>query len=109
VVHALDVVLEIDAAVPCGLVINELASNAFKHAFPGKRQGTLQVGVKRTAEDTCELTVSDDGIGISEELDPARATSLGLRLVSLLTRQLRGQLVLERGTGTTFKITFPLE
>jgi PAS domain S-box-containing protein len=98
-------VLDVDQSIRCGLIVNELVSNAVKHAFPDGRRGRIVV---RLAEQAGEyaLSVIDDGIGISTEIDLAHATSLGLQLVSDLTENLGGTLSLARNSGTTFTVTF---
>ncbi|MBX3246244.1 MAG: PAS domain S-box protein [Myxococcales bacterium] len=103
--HASDVVLDIEAAVPCALIVAELVSNSLKHAFPTRR-GRVTVTALLDAEGAVVLEVADDGIGVPPDFDWERARSLGLRLVRDLTRQLRGQVTLERGEGTRFRITF---
>jgi two-component sensor histidine kinase len=105
-IRADDVPLGIDTAVPCGLILNELVSNALKYAFPDGRAG--QVRVELTADDDrrVTLTVGDDGVGFPEGLDFRGTTSLGLQLVNTLVDQLEGSIELNNGRGTEFKITF---
>jgi len=115
-VDASDVMLDIDSAVPCGLLISELVSNAMKHAFPSPGDRTasqadeIRMALRPSPRDgKLELTVSDNGVGLPPDLDLEHAKTLGLRLVSMLTRQLDGALDVEcaPGSGTVFKITFP--
>ncbi len=113
-VDASDVVLSLDAAMPCGLIINELVSNAMKHAFPTKgqdRPGEIQIGLQPSTEEPeqFELTVCDNGIGLPSHIDPGSTRSLGLRLVDMFARQLQGALQVESepGTGTCFRLVFP--
>ncbi|CAJ37312.1 sensor histidine kinase [Methanocella arvoryzae] len=102
-----DISLDIDVAIPCGLIINELVSNSFKYAFPGGRPGTISVRMKRVAGEY-ELTVADDGKGLPEGFDFRTSPSLGLLLVNTLVGQLDG-VIMQVGTrGTCFKITFPV-
>jgi two-component sensor histidine kinase len=97
----------IDTAIPCGLIINELVSNAFKYAFPGGREGEIKIALRRGGNDTIELMVSDNGIGMPEELDFRNTVSLGLRLVTTLSEdQLRGTIEVNREAGTIFSIRF---
>lgn len=108
-VRAGDVRLGVDAAIPAGLIISELVTNALKYAFPGGRAGRVIVGV--TAEPATggrelTLSVSDDGVGLPAELDPQRAHTLGLRLVHILAKQLGGAVQVEREGGTRFAIRF---
>jgi PAS domain S-box-containing protein len=102
-----DVPLELDNAIPCGLIINELISNSLKYAFPKDREGGIDIVLKAINSDEIELTVSDDGIGIPAEIDIGKTESLGLQLVQILAEnQLDGTLELNRDGGTAFKIRF---
>ena len=102
-----DANLEISQAVPCGLIVNELVTNALKHAFPGGRSGTLRVSFV-CAEQRCVLGVEDDGVGLPEGFDWTQTNSLGLQLVQILTKQLDGAVRIEsRSPGTRFEISFP--
>ena len=98
--------LSLDAAVPCGLIINELVSNAFKHAFPGARQGTISIGLHELGNGRLELSVVDDGIGLPAEIEVDRSRTLGLKLVASLTRQIEGELDIDRATGTAYRLRF---
>ena len=97
----------IDVAIPCGLIVNELITNAFKHAFPGGRRGAVRISAHPGAPGATVLVVADDGVGLPEALQVARSGRLGLELVSTLTRQLRGSLELGGGPGATVTITLP--
>ena len=97
--------LSIEAATPCGLIINELVSNALKHAFPHKA-GELWVTFEINQEQNYILTVSDNGIGLPEDFDVQKAESLGIQLVHSLVEQLDGNLDVATGNGTSFSITF---
>lgn len=97
--------MPLDQAIPCGLILNELVCNAIKYAFEGGG-GRLEVELSRKGDD-CRLIVADDGIGLPEEFDLSRATTLGLRLVSTLVGQIDGEVTIDRANGTTFTITFP--
>ncbi|MDI6724705.1 MAG: histidine kinase dimerization/phosphoacceptor domain -containing protein [Methanobacterium sp.] len=99
------ILLDIDTAIPSGLILNELISNSLKHAFKNKVHGEINVTLSLN-HDNFELTVSDDGIGLSEELNYIYAETPGLQLVNTLVRQLDGIIELEINNGTTFKITF---
>lgn len=99
--------LNIDTAVPCGLIINELVSNSLKYAFKDRNFGELTIKFERDDRDLFLLTVSDNGRGFPENLDYKNSGSLGLRLVCSLARQLRGNIELLPGTGTVFQISFP--
>jgi two-component sensor histidine kinase len=97
--------LGLDRAVPCGLMISELVTNALKHAFPDGGPGEIQIAAHLQVEQV-ELIVRDDGVGLPADIDPETSTSLGLRLVHLLIRQLQGNLCIDRKHGTAFKILF---
>lgn len=107
-VQADDLSLGPDVAIPCGLIINELVSNALKHAFPGDRDkgGQISIAIRAEEDDQLILIVSDDGIGLPPDVAPSDAPSLGLQLVAMLTRQLGGTITLDRSEGTTYRITF---
>ncbi len=102
--------IEIDTAIPCGLIINELLSNSFKHAFPGERKGIINIVFKNhetQGEKELEIIVSDNGVGIPGNIDYRKVKSLGLELVTMLVEnQLRGKLRLNRTGGTEFSIRF---
>ncbi|MCX8160746.1 MAG: PAS domain S-box protein [Candidatus Saccharicenans sp.] len=101
--------LNINTAVPLGLIMNELITNAFKHAFPGGRRGNLWVSLKRTKKDRARLVVKDDGVGFPKGLDFKKSESLGMVIVNTLVDQIDGQLELVRGEsgGSEFHLTFP--
>ena len=99
--------LNIDQAIPCGLLVNELVSNAFKHAFPEDRSGELRVELQAPANGRgCLLRVSDDGVGLPPDLDLEHLGSLGLKLVTDLVRQIGGRLEIGPGPGAVFEIEF---
>ena len=100
------VFLDIDYAIPCGLILNELLSNSLKYAFPGGRRGRIEITLHEKDE-RVNLLIRDDGAGFPEGLDFRKNQSLGLQLVNALTRQLDGTIELNRKGGTEFKITFP--
>jgi PAS domain S-box-containing protein len=98
--------LGIGAAIPCGLIINELVSNSLKHAFPERRKGEIAVEL-RSSDGIVVLTVRDNGVGIADRIDSRNTETLGLRLVTILAEgQLQGTITLERDGGTAFCITF---
>jgi two-component sensor histidine kinase len=101
-----DIELDLDRAVATGLIVNELISNALKHAFPAGRPGQVRVDLRLVDGNQCRLEVSDDGVGLSSDFDVERAESLGLQLVHDLTRQLHGTMTVERAGGTRFAIDF---
>ena len=103
------VTLAIDNAIPCGLIANELLSNALKHAFPDQRTGTVTVGLQIHAPDMAELRVSDDGIGLPEgKRGCTNPTTLGMTLVTSLTEQIDGTLTCSPSPGCTFVVQIPL-
>src|SRR5262249_58025165 len=95
-----------DRAMPCGLIINELVANAFKHAFPEGRSGHVCVDLSSADGRHCTLTVRDDGVSMPTGLDLGRGRSLGLQLVHDLADQLHGTVAISRERGTTFTIDF---
>jgi two-component sensor histidine kinase len=105
-IQAQDVVLSLDAAIPCGLIVNELASNALKHAFPNQRPGKLLISFLRNPSNELELRVADNGVGIPADFDISRSNSLGLELVHTLAAQLGGTVAIDGKSGTEFKICF---
>jgi PAS domain S-box-containing protein len=98
--------MEVNQAVPCGLILNELISNAFKHAFPEGRRGEVLVEFSMEPGDTVLIRVADDGVGLPENLDIARSPTLGLTLVSDLAKQLRATWTVQRQDGSCFEIRF---
>jgi two-component sensor histidine kinase len=98
--------LTVDRAIPAGLILNELISNAFKHAFPGGRKGFLSIEGRRR-NGAVVLEVRDDGVGMPGGAGRARPKSLGLEIVAILTRQLKGTFEIESDRGALCRITFP--
>jgi PAS domain S-box-containing protein len=102
-----NIMLDINTAIPLGLIMNELISNAFKHAFPGDRKGIIRINIRGT-EERLEISIADDGIGVPEGFDVKTSPTLGLRLVNILIEQLSGTIMLDRaGTGTMYHIRIP--
>ena len=106
IVDTQEIHLNIETANSCGLIVNELITNALEHAFPHRRQGNIWLSLQREENGNLLLTIADDGVGISPEFDFYETESLGLRLVRILTRQLEGDLEFKSEGGTYFKITF---
>lgn len=104
-VQANDIALGVDMAVPCGLIINELVSNALKHAFLPEASGTIDIVIRTQSAGRIEIVVADDGIGLVEPPADAEKKSLGLRLIDTLTDQLGGSLARTTENGTRFTIT----
>lgn len=107
-IQAEDVGLNVETAVPCGLMLNELVSNALKHAFPDGQPGHVAIELRRAPAESLQLVIHDNGRGMPSAIDPTTAASLGLRLVNQLVEQLSGTLEVERKQGTTVAITFPV-
>jgi two-component sensor histidine kinase len=100
--------LDLDTAIPCGLIINELVSNALKYAFPPDSSGgDVWIEFRAQADGQLVLMVRDNGAGLSPDIDLDKPPSLGLQLVRMLSQQIRGTLHLEREGGTAFEIVFP--
>jgi len=103
---ASDVKLDIDTAIPLGLILNELISNAYKYAFSGSTSGKIKIDLKRLDGDQLQLEVADNGSGLSEDINFETVKSFGLKLVNILTKQLKGSLSYTVDNGTRFSITF---
>ncbi len=99
--------LPLDLAIPCGLLLNELMSNCFKHAFPAAAEGCIRVDLRPAADGTNVLTVADDGAGFPVGTDFRNTHSFGLQLVNTLVEQLDGEITLTAAAGTTFTVRFP--
>jgi PAS domain S-box-containing protein len=99
--------LSIDDAVPIALIINELLTNIYKYAFPVQRRGKVEIILKKSDPQVTELSISDNGIGLPDDIDIHHSETLGLQLVSdLAEKQLEGSLQIERVNGTHFAIRF---
>ncbi len=99
--------LHIDAAITCGLLVNELLSNCLKHAFGQPAVGSATVSMHLNASSSFVLSVADNGVGFPESLDFYDTKSFGMKLIHMLARQLRGTVELQRGHGTKITVTFP--
>jgi two-component sensor histidine kinase len=106
-VDAEKISLSVDTAVPCGLIVQELVSNALKHAFRGRGQGAIMVKLSRKDAATVELAVQDDGVGFPPGLDIHSLQTMGMSLVVSLTTQIGGTVELNERGGTTFAVRFP--
>lgn len=106
-VNSEEVIVGIDTAIPCGLIINELVSNALKHAFRINQKGEIDINIC-IKECSITLSVSDNGIGLPKDFDFEKTDSLGLQLVSTLIKQLDGEISIDSSSkGTSFNIIFP--
>jgi PAS domain S-box-containing protein len=101
-----EVFLDVDVAIPCGMIVNELLTNALKYAFPEERSGEIRVVLRSEAAATV-LTVEDDGVGLPPEMDLAGVETLGLQLVRGLAQQLNGTVLIEQNGGTRVVIRCP--
>ena len=100
-----DLILDVDTAIPLGLIFNELFTNSLKHAFPAGRKGTIKVSFHKFGE-KYQLIVEDDGVGLPEDLNLEESDSFGLRLVNALTQQINAKMDLNNSHGTKYTITF---
>ncbi len=108
-IEADEIHLDLDQAIPCGLIVNELITNALKYAFPeGNNTGDIRINLRRSGENEVTLIVSDNGIGLPENIDINTAPSLGLQLVSVLIKQIHGTYSINRSDGTSWIMTFPI-
>ncbi|GEM_PF-1531350 len=98
--------LSIERAIPCGLILNELVMNAFKHAFGNQNNCLIDVGFKKDEYGVFSLSVKDSGTGLPEGFDILKSDSMGMVLLRELTNQLHGKIILTRGDGTEFRIVF---
>ena len=105
-IHAQNIKIGVDTAIPCGLIINELVSNSLKHAFPDGRKGNIEIEMKELNPGNFVLEVSDDGIGFPKELDFRNTLSLGLQLIITLAEQLDGTIDKQNVNGTRFILKF---
>lgn len=106
VIDAENVRFDIDTAIPCGLIVNELVSNALKHAFPDREGGVIRVEAKRDRPDSYCLSVCDNGVGMPSDIDLVHSRTLGLQLVTSLSRQLHGTVSLDGERGTRVALRF---
>jgi two-component sensor histidine kinase len=118
-----DVALSMEKAIPCGLILNELCTNAFKHAFPNNKNSPsveerspsgdggprLTIGLKKIEDSGVSLSVWDNGIGLPEGFDFRTTQTMGMQIVMTLVHQLRGSIWLEAGPGARFNIEFDVK
>jgi two-component sensor histidine kinase len=107
-INVQEVLLGVDTAIPCGLIINELVSNSLKHAFPDGRTGEIRIDFLRSVNDnnTFTLVIDDNGLGFPKDLDFRSTETMGLQLVNTLVKQLSGSIELNGSRGTKFQIAF---
>jgi PAS domain S-box-containing protein len=106
IIHAKDIILDVDTAIPCGLIVTELVSNSLKYAFIDGREGQISIHISEDSTGIFTLIVGDNGRGMPEHIDLQHTESLGLKLVVALVSQLSGTVELDHSHGTTFTITF---
>ncbi len=99
--------IDIQRAIPCGLIVNELVTNAFKHAFAGRKRGLIRIEAGQQEGGLGFLLVADDGVGLPAALDIASTTTLGFQLIHMLSQQIDGRYALAAGPGTSLRLTFP--
>jgi two-component sensor histidine kinase len=109
VIDAEKLALPINAAIPCGLVVNELVSNALKHGFPGGRGGRIAVRLAQEPDGRIALSISDDGIGLPDGFDSGPPDTLGLQLVSMLADQVGAEFTIHPAAPTSFTLRFPVK
>jgi two-component sensor histidine kinase len=102
------VVLSIDLAIPCGLIANELLTNAMKHAFPGPGPGRIIIKLCYTDPDHAEMVIGDDGVGMEADHRIDEMPTLGMRLVSTLLKQLSARMEVDTSHGMTFRLNIPV-
>ncbi len=105
-VEAGPILLDITQAVPCGLIVNELLTNSFKHAFRNKASGKVEISFE-CIDQVCALQVADDGVGLPDDVALQNSKSMGLQLFSLLVMQIKAEVDVDRSAGTRFKVVFP--
>jgi len=107
VVDASEIYLSVNQAIPFSLALNEIITNSFKHAFKENKQGTISIFLNSPTEDTIFMTVKDDGIGISKEIDFDNTKGVGLNLAKhLIKKQLKGKIFVNRDDGTEISVEF---
>lgn len=104
-INAEDIFLDINTAIPCFLIINEVITNCIKHAFPNGRTGTITIDFKKIGEKHV-IRIHDDGIGLPDDLNIKQTNTLGIQLITSLTSQLDGELEVTSNNGAEFKVTF---
>jgi two-component sensor histidine kinase len=103
-----DIMLDINTAIPLGLIVNELVSNSMKHAFPNNKQGKIDIKFNLDNGDYT-MIISDNGVGFPQDYNIQNSDSLGLKIVNSLTEQIDGEITIETSNGTKFIIKFKEE
>jgi len=102
-----DLYLNLDVAIPCGLIINELVANSMKYAFPHNHKGNIMISLLSDNEKNLVLIIKDNGVGMPLNFKTLNPQSLGLELVKLMVKQLNGTMAIDGTAGTKISITFP--
>jgi two-component sensor histidine kinase len=100
--------MDMDTAIMCGMIVNELVSNSLKHAFPLQQEGSIRIQAHKNDHEL-SITVADNGIGLPEYFDLEKAESLGIKLVNTFIEQVSGQIIINSGAGTEFQIKIPFK
>jgi two-component sensor histidine kinase len=106
IVDSESISLNVETAIPCGLIINELLTNSLKHAYPYSRKGEIKVELSSDYENKFTIVISDDGVGIPDDVEFPKKGSFGFRMVDSLVKQIGGTLKLDRTNGTCYLIEF---
>lgn len=107
-IDAPEVLMDMDTAIMCGMIVNELVSNSLKHAFPLQQEGSIRIQAHKNDHEL-SITVADNGIGLPEYFDLEKAESLGIKLVNTFIEQVSGQIIINSGAGTEFQIKIPFK
>ncbi|MBU0934059.1 MAG: PAS domain S-box protein [Spirochaetes bacterium] len=103
-----DLSLDVNSAIPCSLILNEMITNSYKYAFNGRDRGRIYICMKRLDYDTIEFIYADDGVGLPADFKPEESGSLGMTLIRLLTEQIEGHLQVQNQNGLEYRIVIPL-
>lgn len=107
-VHVKSIFLDINRAIPCGLIVNEVVTNSLKYAFPEERKGRIQIDLNKNNDVLFELVIQDDGVGLPHSFVEGTSESLGMQLVRVLTEQIDGELKVDGSNGVCYQIRFPV-
>jgi two-component sensor histidine kinase len=99
--------LDVQTAVPLGMILNEIVTNAMKHAFNGRESGEVSIALRRSPDGALALSVRDDGVGLPAHVDMENPASFGLELVTLLAQQIGAWVSVSTGSGTCFSVQVP--
>ncbi|WP_424357411.1 histidine kinase dimerization/phosphoacceptor domain -containing protein [Methanocella sp. MCL-LM] len=102
-----DFTFSIDTSIPLGLIINEIISNSFKHAFPDGRKGKISITIKKGENGNFRMEITDDGVGFKEDVDIKNTRTLGMNLIFALTEQINAEIKIEKENGVRYEVIFP--